>query len=322
MAESGFLEFLQQIPAVIVIVFCGSGLALVGVIGAIIANRSRRYRALQAKVNPSGGGAVYGGADLPDLDVLVAPTRTPRKGTFNVLLSDGGETEAVEVLTVLRDVADGSLIIQVGEKAYRTPLTHADADFSRRVQTTLRALSDAAAEKPAAVSPPSPAPVMTAPPPVAEPAMPEPTTAEDVLDDLPLPDFDETLPPVTPPPVSPPPPAAVKTDVMPGVPLPGDLPRFKLPENPELPKRGRRVKPSSEPIPEINIADAIETFLQHKLVTTQAFPGRKIHIRSALGGGVAIEVDGKYFDTVGEVADPDVRTYLQTTIEEWQSRQG
>lgn len=335
MAESGLVEFLQQIPAVIVIVFCGSALALLGVLAAIITNRSRRYRALQARVERAESARpVYGGADLPDVESLVtaSPPRAARKGTYNIILTDGGETEVVEVLAVLRDVADGSLIVQVGEKAYRSPFAGADAEFRRRVQTTLENLLSAPQPPPAVASAPAAEPVVSAAPAQAEPAPssePPPQTesaaanpAEDDVDDLPLPDFEDAV--IAPPAEATPPPSVTAPPLAmpPGVPLPGDLPRFKLPDNPEVPKRGRRPKLPTEPIPEINIADAIETFLQHKLMTTGAFSGRSIHIRSALGGGVAIEVDGKYYDTVGDVADAQVRAYLQQTIEEWQSRQG
>ncbi len=102
-------------------------------------------------------------------------------------------------------------------------------------------------------------------------------------------------------------------------PIPGDLPKFTIPDNPVKPKRGQR--PVAEPIPEINIAASIESFLQHKLGRSPEFGGRSIHVRSALHGGVTIEVDGTFYETVGEVADDEVRDYLTATIAEWQARQ-
>jgi hypothetical protein len=104
------------------------------------------------------------------------------------------------------------------------------------------------------------------------------------------------------------------------VPLPGDLPKFKMPDTPpQPPKRGR--KPVAEPIPEINIAGAIEAFLQHKLAFTPEYSTRSIHVRPASHGGVHIEVDNKLYDSVGDVEDAAVREFLTATIAEWQSRQ-
>ena len=92
-----------------------------------------------------------------------------------------------------------------------------------------------------------------------------------------------------------------------------------MPDTPVKPKRGQR--PVAEPIPEINIAEAIESFLQHKLAQSPEYGERSIHVRPALHGGVTIEVDGAFYEAVGEVADEEVREYLTATIAEWQARQ-
>lgn len=103
-------------------------------------------------------------------------------------------------------------------------------------------------------------------------------------------------------------------------PVPGDLPKFKMPEGPPVkPKRGQR--PVAEPIPEINIAGAIEAFLQHKLMSMPEYQTRNIHVRPAPNGGVKIEVGDKFYDSVSDVEDADVRQLLTATIEEWQARQ-
>ena len=108
---------------------------------------------------------------------------------------------------------------------------------------------------------------------------------------------------------------------LPDIPLPGDLPKFRMPEKIEPPKRGR-VKPERTPVPEINIAAAIESYLQHKLSMTGAFPGRSIHVsQSPLHGGVLIEVDGVFFEAVADIKDDAVREYIAAAIQEWQDRQ-
>jgi hypothetical protein len=74
-------------------------------------------------------------------------------------------------------------------------------------------------------------------------------------------------------------------------------------------------------IPELDIAGAIETYLQHKLAQTPEYAGRKIHVHSAPGGGVRIQVDESFYDAVGDVTDAGVREFLSATIQEWQDRQ-
>jgi hypothetical protein len=105
--------------------------------------------------------------------------------------------------------------------------------------------------------------------------------------------------------------------------MPGDLPRYSLDESPDVvKKRGvlGRTKTEYKPVPELNIAAAIQSYLQHKLVHTPEFAGRSIHVLSSPDGGVNIEVDGKVFEAVGDVTDTEVRAFLTATIAEWQER--
>jgi hypothetical protein len=68
------------------------------------------------------------------------------------------------------------------------------------------------------------------------------------------------------------------------------------------------------------IANAVEEFLQFKLSNTPKFSTRSIHIRPAHDHGVRIEVDGHYFDAIGDVIDPDVRDFLLAMMREWEAR--
>ncbi len=298
--ESGITDLLGQLPAGIILMFCGSGLLLVLVVGYLIMARNRRA----AKAVPPAVAAApplsddFG--DLPDLDVLastealridpeppppteVVPAAAPvaPAGAQRISLTEGEAVDAVEVFTVLRDVAEGGLIIRIGDQAYRNPPAVADADFKRRFHTVLRDL--AGTQQPVEAQP--------------KPATPPKAATAEVSAES------SVAPPVF---------AANE-------PIPGDLPKFKMPDNPVKPKRGQR--PANEPIPEINIAAAIESFLQHKLSHSPEYAERSIHVRPALHGGVTIEVDGTFYETVGEVADEDVRGYLTATIAEWQARQ-
>lgn len=295
MFDSGFSDFFRQLPAIFIIMFCGSSLALVAVLALIINNRGKRSRAAEAAAvpitvhsanvgsQPPSGGS---GGDLPDLDSLLnvepsSPAPRPmQRGTFMLKTTPGESIEAVEVMTILRDVAEGGLIVQIGDKVFRNPPALADADFKRRFNSTVRDLYKS----------------------IGDTSLSTRATGEITA-------IDEEAP--EPPPLAPPP-------IMPGAPAPGDLPKFKVPDFQEKPKR--RKGPADE-IPEINIAAAIEEFLQYKLSMSSQFARRFIHVRPAVGGGLRIDVDDKSYETVGDVEDEAVRLFLQATIEEWQSRQ-
>ncbi|MCS7070481.1 MAG: hypothetical protein NZM00_03175 [Anaerolinea sp.] len=296
MFESTFADFVRQIPPVALVMFCISGTALVFAVTAAVIERRRKFKRLEAlALANSALQAVAGGASdvdpdlLPGLDDLTAPAaRAGGGGMFSVRLA--GEDvliDVVEIVTFARAVSDGSLIVQAGDKAYRLADASADPELGRRLNTVREALGVTAGSAPAR-PPAQPA----TPPPVARPASI----------------------PITPP-------ASPTSTVIPGQ-LPGDLPRFKMPDKIEPPGRFRRPKRPDEVVPEINIAGAIEEYLQFKLSETQAFPGRYIHIRGGAKGGLAIDVDDRSFEAVDDIDDPDVRAFLKQTIQEWQERQG
>lgn len=302
MDSGGVSDFFGQIPIGLIVLFCGSGILLLITMGYIINVRTRRARQAVPAVGVSA--AYDDGGDLPDLEALastdvVQPTAAEAAapvhptGTFSIFLAEGETVDVVEVLSVVRDVADGGLIIRIGDKAYRNPPAVADAEFKRRFHSTLRDLNSA--QHPVEAKRESAQ--------VAEVVEPDEAASEA-----------ETPPVVEMPPAPAVPPLSAYE------PAPGDLPKFKMPEGPPVkPKRGQR--PVAEPIPEINIAAAIEAFLQHKLTRLPQYSSRSIHVRSAPNGGVQIEVDGVFYESVGEVEDAAVRQLLTTTIEEWQSRQ-
>ena len=70
--------------------------------------------------------------------------------------------------------------------------------------------------------------------------------------------------------------------------------------------------------PALSIADQIEELLQEFLRETPQFAGRTIHIRPALSGGVQIEVDGKFYEGVGDVEDEEVRAALVAVVRRWE----
>jgi hypothetical protein len=197
----------------------------------------------------------------------------------------------------------------MGGKTYRD-LSH-DETFRSGFLKVMRELSPVVTQAPKAPKPE----------PQPEPVHQESASLRDLLtDDEPLDlevDALEKAPPPLRRPSMPPPPAADGK-------MPGDLPRFSMDSEPQVVKKrggllGRK-KTQFVPVPELDLAGAIEAYLQHKLRHTPEYDGRSIHVHPSPDGGVAIEVDGTFYDTVGDVAETDVRGFLSATIQEWQER--
>jgi len=249
--------------------------------------------------------------DMPDLDLLLTrelspSTPAPRPagprslGEVEVALVTGEILRAREELVLLRDPADGRLIVQMPGAAYKSSASApaAKEGFSRLMNELAKSLAlpegavapvSAGLSEPVAVIP-APAPPVTPPPP---------------------------LPPLQRPSI----PLLEPTDK--NEPMPGDLPRYTNMRGAELKGRGflGRPKFEFEHIPDLNLAASIEAYLQHRLAQTPGYAGRAWHVHPALGGGVRIQIDGQFFDSVGEISDDSARTFIQATVQEWQDRQ-
>jgi len=70
--------------------------------------------------------------------------------------------------------------------------------------------------------------------------------------------------------------------------------------------------------PALSIADQIEDLLQEHLRETPQFAGHTIHVRPALSGGVQIEVNGKFYEGVGDIDEEEVRVLLMAVVREWE----
>lgn len=315
---STFSDFLSQIPSVIFVPFCASALLLVIVLVLIARARVQRKPSLAPAAD----------ADLPDLNMLVdtatlaspplsepvpaaAPLRPAQPSVQPLRLSDGAAVQAVEVLRVLRDITSGGLVLQMGDRAYRT-LAQDDAfraDFlkiMRELSPLVRSAAPPSAGPTASDAPPAAAPDAAQPP--AETAKTETPSLGDLLAAPARPAKSAFTPP--PPPVS-------------GGELPGDLPRFSLSDTPAPPKGGlfrRQKREAPPPVPELDIAGAIEAYVQHRLQLTPELAGRSVHIHPSPDGGVVIEADGVFYDAVDAVEDDGVRQFLTLAIAEWQSR--
>ena len=163
--SSDFSEFLGQ-PFItsILSILCVVFILLIATITAMVYVRRRKaQQKLAASVSAPPGfvtapNYTSGGHDMPDLNLLVhtpaspavpvavkspppvaappAPIRSARKGTFTITPKDGSSTEAVEVLTILRDVVDGKLLVQMGETTYNN--VNSNADFKERFNKLMR----------------------------------------------------------------------------------------------------------------------------------------------------------------------------------------
>ena len=313
---------LSQLPVPLIVMTCTAGLLWLGALvyfAVIRPNRVKRRKAAEQAAEVAPGFVPYtapampaaSAADLPDLDLLTsaepAPVRAAstapafaasaapaagarRLSSVDVKLSDGNTVHAQEALIVLRDPRDGRLIVQMSDTGHKS----LDGSLRPGFIELMRELGQMATAVSAA-----PAAVEAAP--LESPA----------ADAVPV-----QAVPVAPPVMSAAPPTPGGTGVM-----PGDLPRYSEMKD-EIKSRGafRAAKSEMPPVPELNIPAAIEAYLQYKKQFSPEYAQRSIHVLPA-PGGVRIEVDGTYFDSVGDVADPDVRAFLQATIQEWQKRQ-
>ena len=208
----------------------------------------------------------------------------------------------VEVFRVMRDLADGSLLVEVDGVRYRKLAEINDPQVGRRFMSNARALAQFALILKG--SPPPAAPLLDAVP---------PQLAELFREEQPAP---PQLPPD-------------------GTPLPPLRPRATAPTGPTTPPEPVRMRPldalkqqdkSSEEGEDqieaglINLADEIEEMLQFRLSLNTHLAQRSIHIRPGLGGGIRVEVDGTFYDEVGDVSDGEVREFIQATIREWEAR--
>jgi hypothetical protein len=208
--------------------------------------------------------------------------------------------DAIEVFRIYRDLADGALIVEIHGQRYRSLGEITDAQVGRRFLGNVKALAHFA--RLGDVEIPDEWGAEAPPPPRGESAAF--SQSEWQSRSVPPAQSSQPLPPPPPPPS---PPAA------------------RPAESPSLLGGlfGRGAKPT-EPEEEIDVrpmAEQIEELLQYRLTASPDLRHRSIHVRSAVDGGVRIEVDGRYYDGVGDVEDEDVREFIQSIIREWEARQ-
>nr|MBN1228707.1 hypothetical protein [Anaerolineae bacterium] len=191
-------------------------------------------------------------------------------------------SQAVEVMRVYRDLADGRLMVEVGGKRYRTLQEVPDPEIARQIQGNAQGLLAFAGTDMGDVQPP-------------DPYMPEPV--------FPLVDNRSSSWPA--------PPAQEQPAPQQSAPKARGILGRRVAQQEEI------VIP-----PPPTIAEQIEDLLQERLAENAEFEGRSIHIRPAPSGiGIIVDVDGNLVESVNDVADERVREFIQCTIRQWEEKQ-
>jgi len=170
--------------------------------------------------------------------------------------------DVIELLRVYRDLADGGLIVVIGDRQFRSLAELRSADLARRFEIVMRDLDALAHPQP--------------------PVPPRASQDHDVADDEIAPLRDRSML--------------------------RQVTRMAMGQPAETPQEQ----------PALSIADQIEDLLQEHLRETPQFAGHTIHVRPALSGGVQIEVNGKFYEGVGDIDEEEVRVLLMAVVREWE----
>jgi hypothetical protein len=334
-------QFFAQIPTGLI---CYVAVFFVGLFGLMVYFGIIKPARARRKLNSLDASQAASAVQSPSLPAYQtpsayspAPVRATRPGEYRVKLSDGHVTEAREVLAVARDLEDDRLLVYVDGVGYRSMVD--SPETKARFTALMRELAETIAKPDA----PRPAAPVISPADLADLAddtmgnLPDLDDYAGYEDDLDLPDVDlltaptfsepsQMTPPSHTPPASRPPRPAATSSIPPAADgsMPGTLPSYR-PESESAPLKRQGIfrtpKVDLQPIPELNLANAIEAYLQHKLNFTPEYVDRDLHVHAAPGGGVRIQVDNRYYDAVSDIEDETVRTFIAETIQEWQERQ-
>jgi hypothetical protein len=108
------------------------------------------------------------------------------------------------------------------------------------------------------------------------------------------------------------------TPAAPMMPIP--VPAAPEPPRASAPATDESKKEPAQPEVLKSMSEEIEELLQYRLTITPELIHRSIHIRESHGGAIQVEVDGQYFDGVGDVPDEMIKNFLQDIIREWEAR--
>ena len=226
-----------------------------------------------------------------EIDQSPAEDAALEEAAMPVSAPAGEPADAIEVLRVWRDLADGSLIVEIGGQRFRALNEIQDTNLQRRLMNVVRDLANMVRAAPSPAPPPtpprSPQPPRSAAPTPAEKKPAAPSKPEDI-------------------------------DLSSASLSPGTMFR-------EMTKMamGQRPEPVEAAPPPLSIAEQIEAVLQRRLAGIPGYAGRSIHVHPPLElhGSVRIEVDGRFYEGLGAVDDDAVRQLLQDAVREWEENQ-
>jgi hypothetical protein len=241
-------------------------------------------QSMAAPVAPVEHAQEWVGALVPAPEAAMTNLEDSEIDTMNTQSQNNGENiqvgDAVEVMRIWRDINDGSLIFQMGGQRYRGLSDIKNQDLARRFVAIVRELWAMVSNGPARMTGGD-----------AAGAVPPPTNSAGMKGRMGL--------------------------------------LSSEPDQPEKPHMaaqfgrlaiGQSQTPKKPEPPPSGIANAVEEFLQFKLSNTPEYAARSIHIRPAPDHSVRIEVDGHYYEAIGDVVDPDVREFLFNLMREWEAR--
>jgi len=208
---------------------------------------------------------------------------------------------AHEVLRVLRDNLTGRLIVEIAGRRYERVSDIRDPDIGRGFVTTIKDLQKfmAGTQSPATSLPSIPEPQRPPEPPATTSSQPPAAT------------FSQ---PPTAPSGQPPAPTPARKTL-------SDLPPIQKPSmNPfkqakVLKDMEKELGPAPKSIPE-----QIDEILQERLARTP-HRGRGCRVYLSPKGGVVFELDGKTYEGVGDVPDPEVQAIIRSAVAEWEKKQ-
>lgn len=333
-------EILRNIPPGIYSLVCGTAGLLLIAFSVIL------YRRMKRNEQPAASNGVPASASGPGISTAIKnfffyseeekqskpdafPSQTPERSAPPPVThtpAPAGPPGAAEILRVWRDVADGSLIIQIDGETYRAMPEIIAAGQDKRFMHALRELARMAKETSATPPPapkPEPAPTAVEPEPVADPAPAAGKAHEQKAERQPAPQRQAPAknpagPPVVDQAATPLPPVSRPStfeDELEAEPIGSFFDNVKK----VVSKRGKQ---DDVPVPEVilSIPEQIEEHLQRKLASKPDWRSRSIHIRAAHDGGVRIEVDGKFYEGVTDIEEADVREFVMAAIQDWEAQ--
>ncbi len=261
------------------------------------------------------------------------PVVTQTTGTTTVVTTSPLNENTVEVMRVLRDISDGAIVIEINGKQYYSLKEITDPKVGRRFLGNAQAVAEFAHLKniggkrmrSKSVLPPA-EPAVPRPPSIDKPDIessspaqnlelydpltdPQPKTVGTLRDSL-LGNIGTDKEPAT----------SVARPTEPVSPSREQREEIKAFEPPSR-SMGAEAQEQSEEVKARSIADEIEEILQLRLREHPEYRFRVMHIRQAPDGGVRVEVNGQFFEGVGEVSDEGARAFIQSVIREWEARQ-